>query len=432
NHWAAEEALAARAVRPDCAPLLIHTASEFFASRQTAMPAARFVRNAIQACAHGANAAPAVNGTLDQDDPRLVPQIRSLGRYLERNASWYAGLRSLAKVALVRSEDSLNWGPDAGRMAGQPGTPGHVAEFRGCYEMAAQLRHPCAVLPAGGLNAADLARYGAVVLPAVSCLGAEDAAAIDAYIVDGGAAIVTADTGACDRDGRPASGHALAAMPALPGVPLTVFGAYFKLADPALRRAVGGAPHVGADGEFWSPPVPAGATCDLRLVGPFRNNAPEFTTVAGPGDAPGLIALRRGAGRMVWLPWRIGALFHAAAIPEYAALFGRVLEEAVGPAPIRTDAPDAVECILYAHDRGEVLHLVNGAALQSKPLVGTTPLAGFEVRVRSLAVSAVRLDSGAPLALRREGEEVVLRIDRLDVFVAIALLAPSECLIATN
>lgn len=418
NHWAAEEALAARAVKPDCAPVLIHTGSEFFASRQTAMPPDRLIRGMIQAAAHGANACASVNGTLAQDDPRAVPALREFGDYLARNAAWYRDLRSVARVALIRAQDSMDWGPDAGRPAGDPRTPGHVAEFRGLYEILVQLRHACDVVPDGGLRHEDLKRYAAVVVPAVSCLGDDDAAALDAYVAAGGTLIMTADSGACDPDGNARAAPALQCLPWRPGPSRNVFGGYFKLAEG--RAAFGGIPHIGADGDFWSPvggETPAGIGHDLRLVSPARNNAPEFTVVPAGGVEPGLLRRSHGRGKAIWLPWRVGALFHLFGIPEYATVIGHLLGEPV----LRTDAPAAVECIHYGHPEGEIVHFLNGASNQTKPLVQSVPLAGFTVRLRSPATRAILLNTGENLAVSRVGAEIEFRIDRLGCFAAVAL-----------
>ncbi|MBI1773952.1 MAG: hypothetical protein HYR63_01265 [Proteobacteria bacterium] len=421
NHWAAEEALAARAVKPGAAPVLIQTGSAFFASRQTAMPAGRIVRNLIQAAAHGASTAPAVNGTLQQDDPRAVPALRRLGRYFESNASWYRGLRSVARIALIRSQDSLDWGADQGRPAGDPGRPGHVAEFRGLYEMLVRRRYPCDVIPDGGLRPGDFERHAAVILPAVSCLGGEDAAVLDEWVAGGGCLIATADTGGAAADGTPRRVPALACLPSLPGRSRSIFGGYFEVSDPTLRARLGGIPHIGADGELWTGAPESTAASELRLLGPFRNNAPEFALVRGPATDPGFMRFRHGRGSAVWLPWRIGALFHFHGIPDYADLLGYVLEPTVGPPPIRSDASDAVEFILYGHPLGEVLHILNGAANQTKALVETTPIAGFTIRVRSKANAATLLNDGTPLPLERDGEDAVLGLDRLETFAAIAL-----------
>lgn len=425
THWAAEEALLARAVKPGVAPMLVHSGSAFFASRQTAIPGDRLVRSLIQGAAHGAPPMPAINGRLALDDPRAVAAMRDFARFHARNARWYRDLTSLARIAVLRSQDSIDWGPDGGRAAGDARVHGHVAEFRGVYEMITALRYPCDLLPDGGVTREELARYAVVVLPAVSCLSDDDAAALDAYVSGGGVVIATGDFGACDGDGRRRTRAVLSALPALPGAPRSLGGAYFRLVYPELQEILGGIPHVGADGAFWSPAL-ADSEGDLRVVGPFSNNAPEFTIVEGAGTDPGLIGRRHDAGRAWWLPWRIGALHHHFAIPEYPAVLGHLLAQVVGAPPIRTAAPPAVECILYAHRDGELLHLINNAALQSKPYIATIALAGFDVAVTSRAVRARRLDSDMPVTLRRDGNEIWFRLDRLDTFAAIALCADSE------
>jgi hypothetical protein len=430
NHWAAEEALASRAVKPDVPALLIQTGSEFFASRQTAMPSGRMLRNLIQVAAHGANTAPALNGRLEQDDPRSLPSLLEFGRYQVANAHWYRGLRSLARVAVVRSQDSLDWGPDAGRPAGDVLAPGHVAEFRGVYEMLVQLRYPCDVVPTGDLARAGLERYAAVVLPAVSCIGAADRRAIDRYVAAGGHLIASADVARCDQDGSTLQEPGLECLPYHPGVPRSIFGGYFELSELRLQAAFGDIPHIGADGDFWTLERAMASnelSVDLRLIGPFRNNAPEFTVVRGPGTAPGLLRRMHGNGSATWLTWRPGALYHFNAIPEYATLLGHLLDPLVGSPPIRSGAPSAVEFVLYAHPHGQVLHAINGAAVQGKPLVETAPLAGFHVHVTSKATALRRLDLDAPLAFERVDDEVVFYLDRLDAFAAVALIeGPDE------
>jgi hypothetical protein len=425
NHWAAEEALLARAVKPEAAPLLVQTYSGFFASRQTAMPPARMLRNMVQAAAHGGGTCPAINGTLAQDDARAIPAMAGFGRYRAAAEPWYRDLRPLARIALLRSADSVAWGPDAGRAAGDPARPGHLAELRGIYEALTERRFPCAILPAEGLTAAELAPFALVVLPAVSCLAAVDAAVLDDFVAAGGQVLATADTGACDADGRPRTAPALRCLPALPGIPQGASGGYFALAAPALRAAFGEAPHLGAAGDVWHPAL-ADAAADLRLIGPFANNAPEFTTVRGPGTTPGWLTRAHGAGRAGWLPWRIGALFHRHGILDYRTLLGELVQAAIGPPPVVTDAPAAVEVILYAHPRGRLLHLINGAAPSGRGMSEWAPLAGFTLRLAGPVARALRIDGDEALALQREGGDILLRLDRLDGFAAIALLDDEE------
>lgn len=421
NLWAAEEALTARALKRELPPLLIQTTSEVFASRQSAMPDARLLHNLVQVAAHGASTAPAVNGLLDQEDARFVPALRNFGAYLRKNAHWYRGLQSLARIAVLRSEDSRIWGEDVGRMAGAPDGNGHVAEFRGICEMLTDLRYPYDIVVSPGLELGDLQQFGLVFIPGASCLSDADAAVIDTYVEQGGQVIATADLAAADGIGGRRASPALRSLPALPGESRSAVGAYFALSRADLGKAVGGIPHVPAAGPFWAPLIEGGPQDDLRIIGPFTNNAPEFTTVEGTGEEPGLIERAFGGGRASWLPWRIGALYHRYSMPEYRLILGALLENRIGPPPVSATASSAVETILYAHPDGMVLHILNGAASQTKGLTELTPLAGFEILVETDADTAISLHDDKELPVTRAGKMMVLRVERLDHFAAIAL-----------
>ncbi|TCR80763.1 alpha-amylase family protein [Rhizobium sp. BK376] len=421
NLWAAEEALTARALKQQCPPLLIQTTSEVFASRQSAMPDARLIHNLVQAAAHGASTAPAVNGPLDQSDARFVPALQEFGDYLQRNAHWYRELGSIARVAILRSEESRLWGKDEGRMGGTPEGTGHVAEFRGICECLGDLRYPYDIVVSPGLEIEDLARYDLIILPCTSCLSAGDATVLDAYVQSGGRILVTADFGGADGEGAPRDTPALASLPALPGKARSAVGAYLELGKKALSGAVDNIPHIPVSGQFWTPFGNGDKEDDLRIIGPFANNAPEFTTVEGPGKEPGLIERRFGEGYAVWLPWRLGALYHRSSVPEFRLIFGAMVKSWIGSPPVRSTAPTAVETIVYRHPEGIVLHLLNGASAQTKGLTELTPLAGFEIAVECDAESAFLLNDGSGLPLTREGKMAVMHVDRLDHFLAIVL-----------
>ena len=210
-------------------------------------------------------------------------------------------------------------------------------------------------------------------------------------------------------------------------VPLS--SAYLDLSAPDFKEWFGAVPHLGVDGDYFGPGSgetdAAGGTdptvSDLWLIGPFENNAPEFTFWEGHSADPGLLVSPFGGGRVSWLPWRIGALYQMHGIPEYVTLLGHLLDRRIGKPPLRTDAPGAVEFTVYAHPRGIVVHAINDAAAQRGAFVEVTPLAGFEVRIASEARRARRLDGGAVVDVTRDGEEVCFRIERLESFAAVVL-----------
>lgn len=422
NLWAAEEALTARGLKANCPPLMIQTTSEVFASRQSSMPDARLVHNLVQAAAHGASTAPAVNGLLSQPDARFVPALRELGAYFKHNAHWYEDLSSVARIVVIRSEDSRMWGADVGSMAGAADGSGHVAEFRGICELLSDLRYPFDIVVSPGLTEEQLGHFELVVLPSVSCLSDADAAVVEAYVTKGGRILATADLASCDGSGRARTTAAMPCLPGLPGRPSSVVGAYLAVAQSGLATAVDNIPYVPVSDLFWSPFGLGLPQDDLRLVGPFDNNAPEFTVVEGQGEEPGLIERHAGEGSACWVPWRIGALYNRFSMPEYRSLFAKLLQTKLGLAPVSTSASNAVETILYAHPAGMVLHVLNGAAARCKALVELTPLAGFDVEIETTANLVVSLRDHKNLPFKRRDKRIVVHVDRLDDFAVIALI----------
>ncbi|WP_168990517.1 alpha-amylase family protein [Aureimonas flava] len=421
SHWTTEEALFARALKPDVPPLLIQTTSQFFASRQTAMPSDRLVRNMAEAIAHRAVPAAAANGRLRSGDARFVGALEGFGAYQSRHAGWYEGLESVARIAVVRSPESVAWGPDAARLSDRGPAMGHVAEFRGVVQMLSAARRPFDVLAAGGLCARELERYDLVILPAVSCLGDADVAALDAFAAQRGKTLLaTADTGGCDAWGRPRAHPVLTALGALPGQPRDADGAYLSLRRDDLRAAIGGVELLGVAGDFWTPDTPADG--DMRLIGPFANNAPEFTVVPSEGREPGLLEGTVGLGHHAWITWRIGGLFARYGSPDHAAVFEALVARCCGPSPIGGSAPATVDFALQSHRDGWLLHLLNGAAPALAPHTRTSSLAGFQIRVRCAATQVVRLDADDAPAAWREGDELVIEIAKLDTFAAMALI----------
>lgn len=185
--------------------------------------------NMILAAVHRAGTAAAMNGLLAQDDPRAIAPLRAISRHLSLHAEWYNDLSSLARVAIVRSEPSIAWGEDGGRLAGD--VSGHLAEFRGFFECLSALRYPVDLLVAGSLEPRKLETYAVLILPAVLCLSDRDAAALDDYVAAGGCILATGNLAAADETGAARSTAVLASCPNLPGPPRASDGAYFVLAS---------------------------------------------------------------------------------------------------------------------------------------------------------------------------------------------------------
>lgn len=417
--WAMEEVHLDRAMKPGIAPIAVQSGSGFFASRQTALSGWRLTRNLLLAAASGGGTAVALNGRLTQDDPRLAKPLTALTGHLSRNRDWYKGLISVARIAVLRSDASIAWGPDQGVLSGGA-AGGHVHEFRGVCEMLSALRRPFDILPADGIGLSELGHYDVVLAPNLCCLADADAETLDAFVEQGGSLTATGAFGSADIDGQRRSAPVSAAMARLPEAARSVDGGYFQIADTALGMALSGTPRIGASGLFHDVCAEQGWQRELMLVEPAKNNAPEFTIVAAPGDAAGWIARQHGDGQVDWLPWYPGSLFHRTGFTDLLAVFDRLMAPA-GSAPIRSNAPIAADITLYRHPKGAVLHVFNSAAHHGRPITDAVPLAGFDIEVDWQVDRAVALSEGDATVIEPTETGVRLRLPRLDDFAAFAL-----------
>jgi hypothetical protein len=417
QYWSGEEARIGHALRPSAPPLLALTYSQMFASRRVSQPADRLIADMAQAVAHGASPCPALNGVPDrQDDPRPIEPVFAMQRFLARNEEVIWAESEPVQVSLMFSPDSHWYGPDKAQPSGAK--HGHRSEFRGLYAALTRSRFPFDVCVAGRLDETELAHYSVIVLPAVRCLSDEDAAILDDWVYRGGTLISTADSGDADHNGVARLKPSCDSLAPLAGLPEDVSGAYLAISDPRLREAVGGTDLVAVTSDFW-PRGPLVGNRDLELVGPLKNNAPEYSFFDGQGRGlPGLYTISLGAGRTVHIPWRIGSVNYHHSVPEYSGLIRYLLEKYAGNCPVQTDAPASVEVVYKAQQRPDggrrwVLHLINSTTAEGQPRLETIRLPEFTVGVRCVATAARLALAGTDLEVSSNGDFSCVRLPGL-------------------
>lgn len=415
--WTGEEARIGRALKPDNPPVLFITYSELFDSRRVLQNGERLASQLAQSIAFQASPCLSLSGTeAEQDDPRPFAAVHRMQRRLRRLQAHMTGAHSPARIGLIWSPDSLWFGPDRGRPQGDP--DGHVAEFRGLYAALSFLRYPFHVAVAGALSAEGLEPYDVVIAPAVSCLSGADADLLLAWAERGGHLVLTADTALRDEDGNPRADCDALLFGQRHGAPVDATGGYLSVNDRRLRRLLRGLTLLPIAGDLW--PLEHGdAQVDLELVGPYPNNAPEY---AGAEREPtgmfGLVTRRVGRGGVTWVPWRIGALYQRAALPEIPSLLRHILQPAIGRPPIATDAPASVEMAYYTGSGASgprwLVHLLNHTAMADRPRIETIVMPPITLRLRDCAgTRAASGTTGASLDARRVGRDLIVRIPEL-------------------
>lgn len=320
TYWSAEEAMYGRALKPHQAPVLVHSLSSMFASRQMSQPGPRLAHDIMQSAMYGATPCPSANGGLKPEDARPCAEIEETLGFIKAHRELFRPEGAVRPpIALCRHR-----------------TPELRDEFRGLFALLTDLRLPFEVVVGD-----DISGYQVVVHPG----------APPKTMKHEGVLLVTAD----DR-----------------GTETSVTGGYFQIHSPVLKDLVG-APYVGVEGRFWKSSSKSEAPLDLQLVGPFTNNAPEFAFWDEQALRPafGLIGTS--------FPWELGRLYLEKGIPEYRTLVAGLLSGV--DSWVHTDAPLAVQIRAVRLSEATLVYILNNATAQEHPFTEWTPLGPFNVEV---------------------------------------------------
>jgi hypothetical protein len=415
-YWPGEEAHKGYALKPGGPPLLWLSYSEMFSSRRALQPADRMIVHMAQAVAHGAGVCPGLNGvSTRQDDTRPLAAVAAKQQQLAKISKFLTGTTSAARIALVYSPESFWFGSDQGKPVGAD--YGHLAEFRGVYAALVDSRFPLDVQMSGRLEASLLTQYQMVILPAVHCLLDRDINFLTDWVREGGRLVMTADTGLLDADGRPRRSPPTPLLESLPGPVQQAIGAYLAVSSDTLGAVLDGTKLMSLAQDFWPLETNSRQT-DLSLIGPFRNNAPEFTFwKEGQVGPPGLVRRPVGQGEIIQLPWRIGALYYHLGIPDYLKLVAWLTEQAVGPPPVISTAPISVE-VVYREQQTEtgkrwLIHLINNTAAAERPLLSSVPLGQITIKVSCPANQGHLAIANQEVPVSKDGAWSVVRLTQL-------------------
>lgn len=400
--WPSEEAMKGNALKKQEAPWLILTYSQIFSSRRVNQPGDRLNYQMAQCIAHGARACPSLNGLADrQDDPRGIIEVENTIRNFSNHSFFLADTHSIDDIALVYSPDSFWFGPDQNNPNGSQ--YGHTKEFRGVFSLLKASRQQFSVLYSQRLDHGS-EKYKIMILPGVQCLSKEDQIFLNNWIVNGGWIIVTADTGAFDENGIHYDGVDSSPLRIGKNEEIDSTGGYLSINSESLRKRNEGSSLLGLVGPFYKTNFHCTEN-PLSLLGPFKNNAPEFSywnESNGIGQS-GLIFQRTGLGGIVSIPWHIGSLFYQFGIPDYLNLMDWVITEIKGESIFVTDAPHSVEIVIRMKKEANklfwIIHLINGSSGADRPFIKFIPITPIKFSIKKKVKRALQLLSGIDLSV---------------------------------
>ncbi len=318
--WAEEEARMIRSFPAGKPGIVLLSGSERWIGRRVVQAPEVTAEGIRQIVSHGAIPCVAVSGDFRQDDTRVWPVTGRIFRALVRRPPPRHPPSTRARIALVYGQRTMDaYGGDRCRDKA-------LAHYRGWYEALRETGAVFTVVHDGVLPEflSTRPRLTTLILPNVACLSGAACRVVDGWVSGGGRLVAEFETSRCDERGRQRARFGLRCLGRRPGRMVTFPGTWFDAAGPG-RRWVGGHTRIHpVAGEFL---LTRGSRRDavLALLDWTFNNKPEWSRPERSTGQHGIYLSRFGRGRVRYLPWSPGALYHQQGSPEHRDLIARLI-----------------------------------------------------------------------------------------------------------
>lgn len=363
-----------------------------------------FAQHLVQAIAHGGSPSTYVMGLPETGGYDCLQVGSRITRFHRDHSAIYRGLRSAARVGLVRGASS-----DEHHRRQE--------EFRGFFQMLLESHIPFDSLRSDLLSAAVGQRYDLLILPDLGPLTDGTLGAVEAVLAAGGAVVATGDSGWHDGALQMGAAEPLATQVAQHATQQSLF---------SLHVPIGGghAPVLGAV-QIWQ--AAPGVDTDWHLLGRSTYGPPELCYGNEPTSHPGWVAGSASGGRLGLVPWRPGLVYHQLGLQRVReAVVTKLLGLSRRPAALRLEAdlPSQVQVVLGRNRAGSVIvHLLNRSGDVSQRFAEPLPIpAGrLGVPVPAEPVAVRSLVAGRELEWSRRGTQVEVHTPDLALFDVIEI-----------
>ena len=355
-----------------------------------------------QQFANGVNSWLHINGGYSElFDRRSLAPMREVFARLARWEPYFDGAQSGARVALVFSRHTQD------NYAGADTHGKYFDAVRGFYCALLEAHIPFDVISDKFIDAARLARYRVLVLPNMACVDDAGAAAIEAFVAAGGAAVATFDTGMRTRDGAARAESAFAKMfgVTVRGRRSDLKSSYARIenAQDPLVTGIGDTDLIPNEGALVEVAAAPGRSVPLTLIPPVIAHSgatisiPEYSAIRATTDVPVAVHGTHGKGRTVYFANPMDALFYRYGFPDLGRVLANAVRHALADAHnLEVDAPEFVDVALNVQPRRKLVHLINFPVAKQLSTgwrhAGRTivPLRDIPVRVKLAAGERVR------------------------------------------
>ncbi len=361
-----------------------------------------------------------------------LPEISALtemNRFAERNAEYYRGTRSDAKVALLWSDTTANHyeGSDAqlielDRVPRRSDVGNLNGEFAGFAEALVRSHVPFDVIDDVTLQREDLTRYRAILLPNVACMSASAADRLCRYVGDGGGLLATFETSLYDETGIRRADFALSQL-----IGASAAGRIVGPKRWDFMKASGADPLLaGLVREYLPSPVyhlqvkAREARVLLRFTKPLTGVYDGIPVLSAD---PALLVRNYGKGRALYFAGDLGNGMNSFRLPEFLRLIGNAVKALAPPQVTLDNAPASLEVVLRTQPNRLVLHLINFTGEMTRPIERVLPLRDLRVVVaRAKNVKRVHtLVGGKELTYQPSATGVAFTVPTLDEYEVVAI-----------
>jgi putative glycosyl hydrolase-like family 6 (GHL6) protein/glycosyl hydrolase family 42 (putative beta-galactosidase) len=363
-----------------------------------------------QALANGGGLDYYVIGRLDDHADRTgFDAVRELFGFHAAHEHDYRDLRSCAEIALVT------------------GRHGDIDEFRGWFEALSRHHFPFDVLRVDAARTDLPVRYRALILPGHEPIANETSTMLDRFVEAGGTLVASARAAFrnAELDPRPSPPMACLGIERIREVRASVRGAYLEIDDRQGFGRLADTDLVFLDGPYVDAEYRPEVERHLRLIPPGPFGPPERCVLPEPTGEPGLVTNRFGAGRVVYVPWACGTLFHRHGHANTSNLMADVLQHHAGVEPLGGTLSPMVEATLLERSDGitRILHLVNGSGSFGASVVEPVTMHDVEVTLPAddEPAEVSGLVGGRPLEWHLTDGRLTVRVPELGLFEAIRI-----------
>jgi putative glycosyl hydrolase-like family 6 (GHL6) protein len=354
-------------------------------------------------------------------DRRWLPVVERIYDWHHRHERYLRNTTSLARVALLLSEQTATW-YEPGRV--RP-LADHVA---GMYHALVEARMPFDLVHEAFLTPERLDRYAAVVLANAAALSDAQCAALRAYAARGGGLVATFESSRYDEEGRKRPDFGLADLFGVRdtgGIEGPMKNSYLTLNTDSrtgrrheILAGLDDAPRVingvwrvrvtpAADGPAPLTLVPSYPDLPMEDVFPRQERT----------DTRELYLNEPGRGRVAYFPWDVDRTFWEVLSPDHGTLIGNAVRWASrGAAPATVTGPGLVEVTVWRQAASMTVHLVNlsNPMCMKGPLRELLPVGAQRVRVTlpdgARATNVTLLTLGASPQAVREGPSLTIDV----------------------